>query len=180
MAAFFFATALGSTGCGENIFDQKWIEANVDTVLIYSLARPELNLPSGFDFLDRLAVTVQSAGATWDLLLDTQDGELVFLLPGSLGIVTSTLVLALPEMVFDDVLTAPRDTTLYTRDVPIPVESGTVYVMRTHKGPDRFGQSCSFFGKFQPLVVDPVNGTVQFTYDVNTLCDDRALIPTDD
>ena len=155
--------------------------AEVDTVLIYSLDRPELNLPSGFDFVNRLALEIQSAGATgsWDILLDTQDGELVFLLPGALDISSETLVLAMPETAFDDILTAPKDTTLYTSDLALPVETGTVYVVRTHRGPDRFGLLCSFFGKFQPVVVEPANGAVQFAYDVNVLCDNRALVPPD-
>ena len=88
MAALCFASVLGLSGCGENIFEQKWTVARVDTVRIYSLARPELNLPSGFDFVNRIAVEIQAPGATgaWDLLLDTQDGQLVFLPPGALGI----------------------------------------------------------------------------------------------
>ena len=170
---------MGLSGCGENIFDVKWTQARVDTALIYSLARPELNLASGFDFVRRLPIEIESAGATgsWDLLVDTQDGELVFLLPEALGIPSEAQVLPMPGMTFDDVLKAPKDTTLYTRDGPVPVDTGTVYVLRTHKGLDRFGTPCVFYGKFQPLVTDPAQETVQFTYDVNTICDDRALIP---
>lgn len=167
------------TGCGDNIFDVKWTQARVDTGLIYSLARPELNVASGFDFVKRIPIMVQSPGVTgvWDLLLDTQGGQLVFLPPGALDIESAALVLPMPGMAFDDVLRAPKDTTLYTRDLPLPVETGTVYVLRTHKATNRFGLLCSFYGKLQPLVVDPAQGTVQFTYDVNTICDDRALIP---
>ena len=177
----FLASAVASTGCSDNVFEQKWTIAEVDTALIYSLARPELNLPSGFDFVNRAALQIQSPGATgfWDVLLDTQDGELVFILPGALDISSATLVLAMPETSFDDILTAPKDTTLYTRDLALPVDAGTVYVVRTHRGPDRFGTLCSFFGKFQPVVVEPANETVQFAYDVNVLCDDRALVPPD-
>ena len=179
MAVLFFASAFGLTGCGENIFDQKWTRANVETVLIYSLARPEINLPSGFDFVTRFTVEIQAVGATgaWDLVLDTQDGQLVFLPPGALGITSTTMVLALPGMAFDDVLRAPKDTTLYSRDLPVPVDPGTVYVLRTHKAPGRFGGSCLRYAKFQPLAIEPVQETVEFTFDVNTRCDDRALIP---
>jgi hypothetical protein len=182
VAALCFALALGLTGCGRNIFEQSWTTADVDTVQIYSLARPELNLPSGWDFVTRTPYQLKSTGVTsaWDVLLDTQDGQLVFLLPGSLGLTSETLVLPMPETAFDDVLRAPKDTTLYTRDMPIPVEAGTLYVVRTHQGRDRLGLSCVFYGKFQPLVVDPARGAVQFVYDVNVLCDDRALIPTDE
>ena len=155
--------------------------ARVDTVRIYSLARPELNLPSGFDFVNRIAVEIQAPGATgaWDLLLDTQNGQLVFLPPGALGITSEATFLAIPGMAFDDVVTAPEDTTLYSGDVPLIVETNTVYVLRTHQGRDRFGLPCRFYGKLQPLEVELAFGTVQFVYDVSTLCDDRALIPPD-
>ena len=181
MGTLFFASVLGLSGCGENIFEQKWTVARVDTVLIYSLARPELNLPSAFDFVNRLALEIQAPGATgaWDLLLDTQDGQLVFLPPGALGITSGTMVLSLPGMTFDDVIKAPKDTTLYSVDLPLPVETSSVYVLRTHQGRDRFGLPCRFYGKLQPLEVELALGTVRFIYDVSTLCDDRALIPPD-
>lgn len=176
-----FASSFGVTACGENIFEIKWTQARVDTVLIYSLARPELNLPSGFDFLSRVPVEIHRPGATgvWDLLVDTQDGQLVFLPPGALDIVSDAMVLPLPGQSFDDVIKAPKDSTLYTRDLAVPVETSSVYVLRTHRGTDRFGFPCSFYGKLHPLEVDPVLGTVRFEYDVSTLCDDRGLIPTD-
>ena len=169
------------SGCGENIFEQKWIEARVDTVLIYSLARPELNLPTAFDFVGRLALEIQApeATGTWDLLLDTQDGQLVFLPPGALGITSETMVLAIPNMAYDDVITAPADTTLYSVDYPVLVETTSVYVLRTHQGVDRFGLPCSFYGKLQPLEAELAVGTVRFMYDVSRKCDDRGLVPTD-
>ena len=181
MVTLFFPSVLGLSGCGENIFEQKWTVARVDTVLIYSLARPELNLPSAFDFVNRLALEIHAPGATgaWDLLLDTQDGQLVFLPPGALGITSATMVLSLPGMTFDDVIKAPKDTTLYSVDRPFPVETSSVYVLRTHQGRDRFGLPCRFYGKLQPLEVELALGTVRFIYDVSTLCDDRGLIPED-
>ena len=181
MVAFCFASVLSLSGCGENIFDQKWTVARVDTVLIYSLARPELNLPTGFDFVNRRALEIQAPGATgaWDLLLDTQDGQLVFLPPGALGITSEAIVLPIPGMAFDDVITAPRDTTLYSVDLPVLVEASSVYVLRTHQGSDRFGLPCRFYGKLQPLEVELALGTVRFVYDVSPLCDDRGLVPED-
>ena len=177
--AVYVASITGLSGCGENIFDQKWTEARVDTVLIYSLARPELNLPSAFDFVKRLTVELQSPGATgeWDLVVDTRDGQLVFLPPGSLGFTSEMMFLAIPGMAFNDVIKAPGDTTQYTKDTPLVVDANSVYVLRTHQGFDRFGLPCLFYGKFQPLVVDPANGSVEFEYDVSRLCDDRSLIP---
>jgi hypothetical protein len=172
---------LGLTACGENIFEATWTVARVDTVLVYSLARPELNLPNGYDFVNRRTMEIHDPGATgqWDLIVDTQNGELVFLPPGGLDVVSEAMILKLPDMNFDDVVTAPKDTTLYSRDMPASVETSSVYVLRTHQGADRFGVPCVFWGKLQPLDVQPDVGTVRFMFDVSTLCDDRGLIPQD-
>ena len=181
VVALLVASVFGATACGENIFDIKWTTANVRTVLLYSLARPELNLPTAFDFVDRVTLRIHAPGVTgsWDLVLDTQDGQLVFLPPGALGLTSEVMVLAMPGMEFDDVLKAPKDSTLYTKDQPLLVDTGTVYVLRTHKGTSRFGVACVFYGKLQPVAVEQALGTVAFQYDVNRLCDDRGLVPED-
>ncbi len=181
VVAFLAVSVLGLTACGENVFDLKWTVARVNTALLYSLARPELNLPAGFNFVDRLAVEIQQPGATglWDLLVDTQDGQLVFVPPGALGIDSEVMILPIPDMAFADLLTAPEDSTLYTRDQPVPIETSSVYVLRTHSGPSRFGVPCVFWGKIQPNAVDLALETVQFIYDVSILCDDRGLVPED-
>jgi len=181
VVAFLAASVLGLTACGENVFDLKWTIARVNTVLLYSLARPELNLPSGFDFVDRREIEIQEPGSTglWDLLVDTQDGQLVFVSPGALGIDSEVMILQIPDTAFADVLTAPEDSTLYTKDQPVPIETGSVYVLRTHEGPSRFGVPCVFWGKIQPTDVDLALETVQFIYDVSILCDDRGLVPED-
>ena len=57
------------TGCSrDNPFDLKWTEAKPDTALIYSLSRPEMNLPSGFDLVERTTVTIEESDVTgtWD------------------------------------------------------------------------------------------------------------------
>ena len=180
-AVLLAASVVGSTACGENIFEVKWTQANPDTVLLYTLARPEINLISAFDFLGRVGIRIHSPGASglWDLVVDTQDGELVFVPPGGLDIESGTMIAALPGQAFDDVLEAPGDTTLYSKTMPLLIETTSVYVLRTHEGRDRFGFPCSFYGKLQPLEVDPVLGIVRFVYDVSVLCDDRGLVPED-
>ncbi len=87
------------------------------------------------------------------------------------------MVLWMPDTAFDDVLEAPEDSTLYTKDQPIPIEAGSVYVFRTHEGPSQFGVPCVFWGKLETTEVEPVVGTVVFIYDVSPLCDDRGLVP---
>ena len=178
--ALLVTSVLGSTACGEDIFNVKWVNSSVQTVLIYSLTRPELNLPSGYDFVNRNPIEVQRPGATgfWDLLVDTRDGELLFFPPGALGIESEVMILALPDTTFDAVLEAPQDSTLYTKDQPLLIQPGTVFILRTHVGASQFGVPCAFWGKIETTEVEPALGTVVFIYDVSPLCDDRGLVPT--
>ena len=164
--ALLVASVLGIAACGENIFDVKWVNPKVQTVLLYSLTRPDLNVPSGYDFVNREPVEIQEAGATgfWDLLVDMRDGQLVFIPPRALGIDSDVMVLPMPGMSFDEVLEAPEDSTLY--------------ILRTHEGQSDFGIPCVFWGKFETTEVHPAAETVVFIYDVSPLCDDRGLVPT--
>ena len=171
------AFIFGLSACeARNPFDIGWTQSP-DTALLYSLARPELNLPSAFDFKGGRSYVVESAGATgsWDVVLDTQDNNLVFLLPGAIGIFSDARILELPGLQFADVLEAPKDTTSYTSDKPVILKLSSVYVVRTHSSPDAFGYSCSFFGKMQPLNIDVERGTLEFVHDTNTRCNDRDL-----
>ncbi len=176
------AVSFGLAACeGRNPFDIGWIQTP-DTVLLYSFARPELNLPSAFDFHGRVTRIVEAPGSTglWDVILDTQDDQLVFLLPEVLGIPSAARIIELPGLRFDDVREAPADTTAYTSDEAVPLALGSVYVIRTNLGPDRFGFDCVFYAKMEALEIDVPLGTLRFVYDANPLCSDRDLIPPDE
>jgi len=165
--------------CDDNPFKVKW-ELSPDTVLLYSLARPEMNLSSAFDFVGRTAVRVESPSAVgeWDLALDTQDGVLVFVPPGAIGITGSTARIApIENMSFDEIRRAPRDTTLYIGDRIVPVEVGQLYVIRTRQKVGSWGTRCVYYGKMEPLVADPEAGILTFQYDVSPVCNDRKLVP---
>ena len=81
------ALSVGLAACGDDPFIFPWLPAP-DTVLLYSLARPELNLEAAYNFNDRVRVRVEAATATgtWDVAVDTRGGQIVFLPPGALGI----------------------------------------------------------------------------------------------
>jgi len=181
MAALVATVALGTataTACGSDPFAINWA-VSPDTVLLYSLARPQLNLVSGFDFYNRTAVRVEDANATgnWDIAVDTREGKIVLLPPGALGVDSRARVASLPGANFDEVVEAPADTTLYTATSPVPVELGTVYVMRTRQGYGSFGRVCVYYAKLEPLEIDPVGGTLRFVFDSSPVCNDRKLIP---
>jgi hypothetical protein len=177
LAAVAFATL---TGCEDDPFEVRW-NADPDTVRLYSLARPEPNLPSGFAFFDRTRIQVESPGSTglWDVALDTENGELVLKPPGALGISARAAIATLGSVPFDDVDEAPGDTLLYELDDPVVMSTGTVYAIRTNRRTGNFGATCVHYGKFEPLIVDAVGGEMEFRYVRSQVCNDRGLVPPD-
>lgn len=173
---------VAGTACGDDPFTIRWTE-NPDTVLLYSLARPELNLTSGFSFNPQnpLPVRIEAANATgsWDMAVDTRNGRIVVLPPGALGVTSRAGIATLAGTTFQDAVEAPADTTLYATDRAVEVDVGTVYVIRTGQRVGAFGTRCVYYGKFQPLAADPVGGTLEFQFDVSPVCNDRRLIPPD-
>jgi len=174
------ALSVGLAACGDDPFDFPWA-SNPETVLLYSLARPELNLEAAYNFHNRVKVTVEAARAsgTWDIAVDTRDGQLVFLPPGALGISSKASLTALPGLSFDDVLDAPEDTAVYSKFAAVPVELETVYVVKTLQSPGTFGMACSYYAKLVPLVIDVEGGTLTFMFDVSPICNSLRLIPPD-
>lgn len=166
--------------CGDDPFDLNWI-AQPQEVTLFSLDRPELNLPAAFNFVQRQSLRIQTPEAVgrWDLAVDTQGGELVFLPPGALNIPSTARVTVLPDTEFDDVIDAPADSTLYRSSEPVAIDTANVYVFRTHQVSGRFGQVCVYYGKLEPLVVDAATGQVRFLFDVSPVCNSRRLIPPD-
>jgi hypothetical protein len=169
-------SALALGGCDETIFEPTWFAA-VDTAVIFSLARPELELESAFNFNERTAIPLQRPGAAsqWDIALDTRGNQLVLLTPAALGISTRVRVAALPGQSFDLVEEAPEDTLLYTATTPVPVQLNAVYIVRTDQRPS----DCSHYAKLQPVALDVAAGRLEFMYDLNPLCNDRRLVPPD-
>lgn len=168
-----------TVACDDDLFLIKW-EENPDTAYLYSLARPELNLLSAFDFISRIPVRIESPNATgqWDMVLDTKDGELVLLPPEAVGIIGSKArIIPTEETDFAAVRRAPSDTTRYIADEAVPVELGKVYVIRTRQQAGFYGQTCVYYGKFQPLEQDLLAGTMTFQFDVSPQCNSRKLYP---
>lgn len=171
---------VGLSACDDDPFAINWT-SSPDTVLLYSLARPELNLVSGFNFRRRQTVRIEGAEATgnWDMAVDTRGGQIVILPPGALGVESAARIAPMPGETFESLLEAPSDTLLYTANDPVPATVGTAYVVRTERYAGAFGTRCVSFGKFQPLDVDPAGGTLTFVFDVSPVCNDRRLIPPD-
>lgn len=168
----------GAAACGDDPFRIDW-SVNPDTVLLYSMARPDLNVVSGFDFYNRFSLPVERPDATgqWDMAVDTRGGRIVLLPPGALGVNSKARVTALPGRTLADVTEAPADTALYEGFRPVPVDMGTVYVWRTRQGFGAFGTSCVYYAKMEPLAIDAEGGTLTFVFDVSPVCNNRSLVP---
>ena len=96
--------------------------------------------------------------------------------PRTFGLATTAGIAPLGPVPFDEVGQAPRDSTDYVRDQPVPVVVGDVYVIRTHQEPNNFGQLCIFYAKMEPLVAEAEEGVLEFLIDTNPICNDRTLI----
>lgn len=177
-AALAVGLTAGVAGCGDDPFAFDWNDTP-DTVLLYSLARPELNLESGFAFLQGRRVRVEAPGATgnWDVAVDTRGGEIVWMPPGALGVSAAARVSALDGIAFDDVREVPSDTALFVADQPVPVRMGTVYVMKTNRSTGSFGTRCIYHAKVEAVDIDVAGGTLVFRHVTNPICNSRDLVP---
>jgi len=172
------ALSVGLAACGDDPFRLNWSDAP-DTVQIYSLSRPELNLQSGFSFVPPPAATViERPGATggWDVALDTQGGELVLMPPGALGITSRAALSIVGAVNFDDVRQAPEDTLLYDANRPASLSPGVVYVVRSNRAVGSYGSSCVYYAKMEPVTIDVGTGTLKFRYVASPVCNSRDLV----
>lgn len=172
------ALMTGLAACGADPFSFNW-NATPNTVSMYSLARPELNLPSAYNFFARSSLPVEAPTATgnWDMAIDTRDGELVLLPPGALGVESRARIAALEGLELDDVTEAPSDTLVFSASVPVPARMGTTYVIRTGQRAGSFGTRCVYFAKMEPVSIDVAAGTMTFREVTNPVCNDRRLVP---
>lgn len=170
----------GVAACGDDPFAFDWSDVP-DTILLYSLARPELNLVSAFSFFQGVPVRVEAASATgsWDLAVDTRNSDIVLLPPGALGVVGTAAISTLPNMTLTDVTEAPTDTLLYEKNAPVSIDMGNVYVVRTNRSTGSFGSSCVYYAKLTPVDIDPTGGTLTFEYVTNPICNSIDLVPPD-
>lgn len=172
------ALLMGTSACNDDPFAFNWSD-RPDTVLLYSLARPELNLESGFAFLQARRVRVEAANATgsWDVAVDTRGGDLVFVPPGALGVVSTARITTFEGMALDDITEAPSDTLVYVADQVVPVRRGNVYVVKTNRATGSFGSSCVYYAKVEAVAIDVAGGTLTFRHVTNPICNNRDLVP---
>lgn len=174
----FILLALTTAACGDDPFLVRWAE-NPRERVIYSLDREERNRPAAFEMLQGQSVVLESPSAVgrWDFALDREDGNLVLVPPLALGVQSDAGIAPIPGVEFAEVHQAPGDTAAYNVRQPIPLEMGTVYVIRTHRQPGSFGRQCNFFGKIEPIEIDHAQGILRFLFDTSPDCNNLNLVP---
>ena len=169
---------LTATACDGDPFAFNWNDVP-DTVLLYSMARPELGLVSAYAFRDGVELEVEAPGTTgqWDIAIDTREGQIVMLPPPVLGIYTDAEIATFENTLLADVTEAPSDSLEYVSDQPVPVEFGNVYVIKTNRSPGSYGRNCHYYAKLEAVDTDPIGGTLIFRHVTNPVCNDRDLVP---
>lgn len=183
---FVYYLMLASTtviaACGDDRFGPRDWSDVPDTLQIYSVSRPDLlGLPSAYNGVGFQPLVIVETGAAWDFALAERDGEFVMLPRSATETDDTTAALAtIGEVTLDEVTEAPPNSEFSTQ--PVPIEIGTVYVLRTRRA--SCGQftslSGSRFGKLEAIAVDAEEGTFEFAVVVNPQCNDRELVPPDD
>ncbi|MEJ2502960.1 MAG: hypothetical protein P8177_06530 [Gemmatimonadota bacterium] len=154
----------------------------VDSVRLYSLARPEYTgFYSAFDFFSPTRVVVEQAklGAVtdFDMAFSEMDGQFVMLPAGIFQTfdITPGMIRIDGGVAFDEYDEAPSDG--YVTDEPVPLEVDALYVVRSRAVQLSSGP-CTRYGKFQVKTLDP-EGTVEFRFLRNNRCNDRLVTEED-
>ena len=178
LAPAILLVALGApilvTSC-DDPFNFDWV-ATVDTVTLYSLARPEyLDLPAAYDFGagggPRIVEVPAATPLRWDLAFTEEDGEFVALPAGLFqGFDIEPGLQKITGTTFEELAEAPSDG--YVTDQSTALETGALYAVKSR----RTVSGCTYYAKFEVLALN-ADGTVEFESVENPLCNDRELIP---
>lgn len=123
----------------------------------------------GGRFPERLA----DAGA-WDFLVRVQNGAVVLVPSGALGIESRAGVSApLSGTNIESVRQVPKNT-VFAIDGATALQSGAVYLVRSRFFANGLS-TCQQFAKMQPLAVDPTAGLVTLRVTTNQVCGDQRL-----
>jgi hypothetical protein len=164
--------------------DNGWTTADVDTVTLFTLSRPELiGKESAFDFTipggRPVVVEDPLASGNWDFAFANQ-GSGFALVPSSAfaGFDPRAGIAPITGTTFETLAEAPRDTSAYRR-IAVAAEVGRVYAVRSRRATNCGFTTGTSFAKMEVLAINAQAGTMQFRHTINPVCNDRRLIPPD-
>jgi len=173
------ALVVAVAACGDDPYNTYPWSDTPSTAVIYSLTRPELNIPTSFSFYEGAPLSLEAPLSTgrWDAALSIEDSTMVLLPPGALGVTSRAGITAIEGVTLGEVTEAPSDTLVYETKNPVPVVEGTIYVIRTGQRPGSFGSTCTYYSKMEPLEIDLSVGRLEFRYVTSPICNSRELVP---
>ena len=172
--------ALLMAGCDDDPFAQDWNENRTEGT-VYALGHPDDVPATAWDLLFREGARLDNPDTEgdWDFAVDEEGGNMYLLPPRALGLPSRVGIHRVPDVEWEDVTRAPSDTADYVTREPVELEENDIYVFRTRQQTDELGRTCVFYGKVEPLNVDPELMRFRFSFDVNPVCNSRNLVPDD-
>ena len=156
-----------------------------DTVQIYSASRPEfIGLPSTVDItltpVGLLPIESPAITGNWDFALADNAGGLAIVPAAAFaGLQSRARVGYVDDQTFDELTVAPRDTAEFSA-VPVQLQTGGVYVVRSRRASCGGVSSGYRYAKLRAIDVDVAAGTFRFEIVRNPYCDDRSFVPPEE
>lgn len=148
-----------------------------DTVTLWALNGTDVAFPSAYDIIGAERVRTDQSGA-FDFLFDFRpvSGDTVpVLVPRGAEGLTDDVGILRTTALFDTLRLAPSDG--YEFHAPVPVDTGTVVIVRSRLQSCNFGLSYGLYGKLQPLVISRTERWIQFKLRYDPNCGYRGLGP---
>ena len=157
-------------------------EENPDTALLYSLARPELNLLSAFDFISQgsrsgSSLPTPPGNGTW--CWTPRKASWSSCPPEPWGLTDSKArIIPMGEWSFEEVRRAPSDTTLTSETSRFPWRWATSMSSRPRTVQGFYGRHCVYLRQVRTSRAGPRgSGPSSFLFDVSPECNGRKLYP---
>jgi hypothetical protein len=161
-----------------------------DTITVAAPLPQNANQPHALDITSSFGIRggrfpeLARDAAEWDFAVRVQDGELVLVPAGALGIDVRTLPAITPAIAGETIETlreAPGQST-FIRDRAVAMQVGAVYAARSREflGSDfSIGGvvPCTQFAKMEPIEVDVAAGILRIYIITNENCSDLRLAP---
>ncbi|HSD32593.1 MAG TPA: hypothetical protein VLB49_11830 [Gemmatimonadales bacterium] len=145
----------------------------VDTISLYALDRTPIALPSGFVIKGNSVVRTDLVGGFDFAFNITAAGQPVLLPTGALDLGVASGV-QVQGASFEALTLAP--TSRYVDSLPVPIDSGTVAVVRSRPVSDFCGV-VYYYGKVEVLAIDPTARRVDLQILTDQNCGFRGLEP---
>jgi hypothetical protein len=171
-------TVLFATACSDPLQSVDW-DGTPLTATIYSASRDSfVGRASAFDLASSpprvVSIETEGGANSWDVvLIDNGTGLALESASTFEGITSRARITTINNTSFEDVGSAPGDTTKYTVG-PVPLTLGSVYVIRSRTA------TCALtvgpiYAKIKPTAIDVAGGSFTFEYVANPNCNDRSL-----